>query len=96
MDDILVLGVADGSVVRTLADEIKFKGNITGIEIYQSIIDIANTCFNLNTIPNLKIIIENSQLFRYKKYIRALFNCFDHEINFKEIVFRECTKNPQS
>ena len=60
MDNILLLGVAGGSVVRTLVDEIKFKGNITGVEIDQSRIDIANSYFNLNSIPNLEIIIDDA------------------------------------
>ena len=32
MQSILVLGVAGGSVIRTLVDEINFEGKITGIE----------------------------------------------------------------
>src|SRR5690242_17668321 len=32
-ENILVLGVAAGSVIKTLAEEIKFKGKITGVEI---------------------------------------------------------------
>ena len=33
MNHILVLGVAGGSVIKTLVDEIKYKGKITGVEI---------------------------------------------------------------
>src|SRR6478672_4910701 len=33
MQDILVLGVAGGSVIKTLVDEIGYNGKITGVEI---------------------------------------------------------------
>jgi len=60
MESILVLGVAGGSVIKTLANEIHFKGKITGVEIDPEIIEIANTYFSLNKIPNLKIIIDDA------------------------------------
>ncbi len=60
MQSILVLGVAGGSVIRTLVDEIKFEGKITGVEIDKNIIDIANTYFYLDSIPNLEIIIDDA------------------------------------
>ena len=44
-DNILVLGVAGGSVIKTLVDEIKYKGKITGVEIDASVIEIANQYF---------------------------------------------------
>ena len=60
MESILVLGVAGGSVIKTLVDEIKFKSKITGVEIDPAIIEIANTYFQLNQISNLSIIIEDA------------------------------------
>lgn len=60
MQNILVLGVAGGSVIRTLVDEINFKGKITGVEIDKAIIEIANTYFQLNDIPNLEIIYDDA------------------------------------
>jgi spermidine synthase len=60
MNKILVLGVAGGSVIRTLVDEIKFKGNITGVEIDEKIIKIANEYFQLNEISNAEIIIDDA------------------------------------
>lgn len=60
MDSILVLGVAGGSVIKTLVNEIQFKGKITGVEIDPEIIKIANTYFNLNKIPKLSIVIEDA------------------------------------
>ena len=66
MENILVLGVAGGSVIRTLVDEINFKGQITGVEIDAAIIEIANTYFHLNEIPNLDIIIDDAFEFVWK------------------------------
>jgi spermidine synthase len=60
MESILVLGVAGGSVIKTLADEVVYKGKITGVEIDPEIIEIANTYFGLNQIPNLEIIIDDA------------------------------------
>lgn len=66
MQSILVLGVAGGSVVRTLVDEINFKGQITGVEIDKAIIEIANTYFKLDDIPNLEIIFDDASEFVLK------------------------------
>jgi spermidine synthase len=56
MQHILVLGVAGGSVIKTLVDEIGYSGKITGIELDEKIIEVANTYFHLNQIENLNII----------------------------------------
>lgn len=56
MQEILVLGVAGGSVIKTLVDEIKCKGQITGIELDEKVIQLANDYFKLSTIKNLKIL----------------------------------------
>ena len=61
--NILVLGVAGGSVVKTLVDEIKYEGKITGVEIDPEIISLANKYFKLNEIPNLTIYIEDANQF---------------------------------
>jgi spermidine synthase len=60
MDNALVLGVAGGSVIKTLVDEIHFKGQITGVDIDADIIKIANEYFKLNEIKNLNIIIDDA------------------------------------
>jgi spermidine synthase len=57
---VLILGVAGGSVIKTLVDEIKFDGKITGVEIDESIINIANRYFELDKIPNLEIVIDDA------------------------------------
>ena len=56
-ENVLVLGVAGGSVIKTLVDEIKFSGKITGVELDANVIEIANKYFGLNQIPNLEIVI---------------------------------------
>lgn len=60
MNQILILGVGGGSVIKTLVDEIKFKGSITGVEIDPEIINIANTYFKLDEIKNLTIVIDDA------------------------------------
>lgn len=59
-DKILVLGVAGGSVIKTLVDDVKYKGQIIGVEIDPEIIEIANTYFKINEIENLEILIEDA------------------------------------
>lgn len=56
MNHILVLGVAGGSVIKTLVDEIGYSGKITGIELDEKVIDLANKHFGLDKIKNLNII----------------------------------------
>ncbi|UOK41796.1 MULTISPECIES: spermidine synthase [Flavobacterium] len=78
-ENILVLGVAGGSVIKTLVDEIKFKGNITGVELDSTVIEIANTYFGLNQIPNLKIVNEDAFEFVLKakeKYDLIIIDIF--------------------
>ncbi|HSD14755.1 MAG TPA: fused MFS/spermidine synthase [Flavobacterium sp.] len=78
-ENVLVLGVAGGSVVKTLVDEIKFKGSITGVELDPTVIEIANTFFGLNQIPNLKIINEDAFEFVLKskdKYDLIIIDIF--------------------
>lgn len=59
-NSVLVLGVAGGSVIKTLVDEINFKNNITGIEIDEEVVKIANNYFKLNKISNFNLIIEDA------------------------------------
>lgn len=79
MDDILVLGVAGGSVIKTLVDEIKFKGQITGVEIDPEIIKVANKYFKLNEIQQLEIVIQDAFEFvlkTKKKYDLIIIDIF--------------------
>ena len=60
MDHILILGVAGGSVIKTLIHDIRYKGKITGVEIDSEMIQIANQYFKLNEIPQLEIVIDDA------------------------------------
>lgn len=60
MNNALILGVAGGSVIKTLVDEIHFEGQITGVDIDPNIIKIANDYFKLDEIKNLNIIIDDA------------------------------------
>ncbi|EKT4520110.1 spermine/spermidine synthase domain-containing protein [Flavobacterium psychrophilum] len=61
--NILVLGVAGGSVIKTLIDEIQYEGEITGIEIDPKTIIFANKYFGLDKIKNLQITITDAKKF---------------------------------
>ena len=79
MDNILVLGVAGGSIIKTLAEEIQCNGKITGVEIDADVIHIANGYFKLNEIPNLKIVIDDAFEFVLKtkeKYDLIIIDIF--------------------
>lgn len=79
MDSILILGVAGGSIIKTLVDEIEFKGKITGVEIDPEIIEIANKYFKLNEISNLNIVNDDAFEFVLKtksKYDLIIIDVF--------------------
>lgn len=59
-NSILVLGVAGGSVIETLVEEIKFKGKITGVEIDTEIVQIAKDYFNIDRFTNLELIADDA------------------------------------
>ena len=88
---ILVLGVAGGSVIKTLVNEIKFKGKITGVEIDETIIKIANTYFELDKIPNLEIVIEDAFEFVLKtnnKYDLIIIDIFQ-DASMPDFLFED-------
>jgi len=79
MNNILVLGVAGGSVIKTMVDEINFEGKITGVEIDKYVITIANEYFHLDQIQNLEIIIDDAFEFVLKtkdKYDLIIIDIF--------------------
>ncbi|GGA73513.1 spermidine synthase [Flavobacterium palustre] len=79
MESILVLGVAGGSVIKTLVDEIQFKGNITGVEIDAEIIKMANQYFKLDEMKQLQIVIDDAFEFVLKtkeKYNLIIIDVF--------------------
>ncbi|SEP61264.1 Spermine/spermidine synthase [Flavobacterium urocaniciphilum] len=80
MKHILILGVAGGSVVKTLVNDFNFSNKITGVELDQHVIDIANKYFNLNTFQNFECVIDDAQNFveetpnKYDLIIIDIFN----------------------
>ncbi|MEO8239800.1 MAG: fused MFS/spermidine synthase [Flavobacterium sp.] len=89
MNHILVLGVAGGSVIKTLVDEIKYKGKITGVEIDSDIIQIANEYFNLSQIKQLEIVIDDAFEFVLKtknQYNLIIIDIFE-DINMPNFLF---------
>jgi spermidine synthase len=89
MDSILVLGVAGGSVIKTLVDEVKFKGKITGVELDPEIIKVANTYFKLDQIKNLEIVIDDAFEFVLKtkeKYDLIIIDIFQ-DTNMPNFLF---------
>jgi spermidine synthase len=63
MNSILVLGVAGGSVVKTLITDFNFTKSITGVELDPEIIEIANSYFDLDKVANFKCIIGDAAQF---------------------------------
>jgi spermidine synthase len=59
-ESVLLLGVAGGSVIKTLVDEVQFIGKSTGVEIDEAVIKIANEYFELYKIPNIEIVIDDA------------------------------------
>lgn len=59
-NSILVLGVAGGSVIETLVEEIQFKGQITGVEIDADILQIAKDYFKIDRFANLELIADDA------------------------------------
>lgn len=78
-DNILVLGVAGGSVIKTLVNDVQFKGSITGVEIDKEAIQIAKNYFNIDEIANLILINDNAFEFVLKnnqKYDLVIIDIF--------------------
>ncbi len=60
MSEILVLGVAGGSVIQTINGEAGFTGRITGVEIDPEVIALSKKFFGLDRIPNLELINDDA------------------------------------
>lgn len=59
-NSVLILGVAGGSVIKTLVEDVKFRGKITGVEIDPEVAAIANKYFGLDAIPNFCLVIDDA------------------------------------
>lgn len=78
-ENVLVLGVAGGSVIKTLTQEVKFKGKITGVEIDETAVEIAKKFFQLDQIPNLNLVVDDAFEFVLKtkeKYDLIIIDVF--------------------
>lgn len=94
--NILILGVAGGSVIKTLKEEINYKGKITGIELDPEIIEIANNYFNLDKTEGVTVIIDDAKQFVAKtkeKYDLVIVDIFQDK-SMPEFLFEtEFTEN---
>lgn len=91
MDHILVLGVAGGSVIKTLVDEIEYKGKITGVEIDSEMIQIANQYFDLDKIKQLNLVIDDAFEFVLKtkdQYNLIIIDVFE-DTNMPNFLFEK-------
>ncbi|MCL9770976.1 fused MFS/spermidine synthase [Flavobacterium sp. HXWNR69] len=76
---ILILGVAGGSVIDTLKNEVKFEGTITGVEIDSTVIELAKKYFGLDNYNKVSIINEDAFEFVLKtkeKYDLIIIDIF--------------------
>ena len=81
--NILLLGVAGGSVIKTLRNEYQNIGKITGVELDEKAITLANQYFGLNKIKNLEIIINDASEYIKKtseKYDLIIIDIFQDKI----------------
>lgn len=81
--NILLLGVAGGSVIKTLRNEYQNNGKITGVELDEKAITLANQYFGLNKIKNLEIIINDASEYVKKtseKYDLIIIDIFQDKI----------------
>ena len=62
-NEILLLGLGGGSVIKTLRNDYKYRKNITALEIDPIIIQLANDEFNIRKSENLHIICEDAHTF---------------------------------
>ena len=104
MESILLLGVAGGSAIKIIRNEIKCIGKITGVDIDPKIIQIAYDYFHLGSYTNVDILIKDAQEFinennaKYELIIIDIFedDCmpnFLFETNFIANIIRAMNKN---
>jgi len=56
LDNIVLIGLGDGAIIRVLRNTFKYKGHIVVLELDQALIDIAHNDFGLKDDTRLKII----------------------------------------
>lgn len=91
MEHILILGVAGGSVVKTLVNDFNFSNKITGVEIDQNVIVLANKYFQLDKISNFNCVIADAEKFvatTSEKYDLIIVDIFNDK-NMPGFLFEE-------
>ncbi|WP_396197259.1 spermidine synthase [Flavobacterium sp.] len=79
----LLLGVAGGSAIKILRNEIHNEGKIIGVDIDPKVIDVATTYFNLGAYQNFEMIIEDARVFiaqNEQKFDFILIDIFEDNI----------------
>ena len=98
-ETILLLGVAGGSVIKTLKEELNYKGKITGVELDPEIIEIANNYFNLDKTEGVTIFIDDAKKFvanTNEKYDFIIIDIFQDK-SMPEFLFEsDFTENVKS
>lgn len=77
--EVLVLGVAGGSVIATLVEEIRFRGKITGVELDAEVLQVAKDYFKIDRYAQLELIVEDAFSFvlrSQKKYDLIIIDIF--------------------
>ncbi len=100
----LLLGVAGGSAIKILRNEIQNKGKIIGVDIDPKVIDIATTYFNLGDYQNFEMILEDARVFiaqNEQKFDFILIDIFEDNVmpnflfesNFIDNIKRSMSKD---
>lgn len=79
----LLLGVAGGSAIKILRNEIHNEGKIIGVDIDSKVIDVATTYFNLGAYQNFEMIIEDARVFiaqNEQKFDFILIDIFEDNV----------------
>ena len=59
--EVLILGVAGGSIIETLQDDFKLTdAKITGVEIDEDVLELAKTYFNIDKKRNVNLIVADA------------------------------------
>lgn len=71
-ESILILGVAGGSVIQTLIKEFEITAAITGVEIDETTLKLANSYFKLSDVGQLNLI--NADAFQFINTSKSTFD----------------------
>lgn len=80
LNTILVLGVAGGSVIKTLRHDFKLTATITGVEIDNDVLTLAKSHFSLDKTDNLNLVEADAFTYIYNsknKYDLIIIDIFN-------------------